>query len=78
MILLEQLKHFPETVQFNDVISYIDAHYDFTPTAFKNGNTRNEEGQNNGSCKIFGFASYHGLTKRKRFRFSGILQRRCS
>jgi hypothetical protein len=43
------------------VISYIDAHYDFTPS--KNGNTRNEEGQNNGSCKIFGFASYHGLTK---------------
>ncbi|MEJ5104762.1 HopJ type III effector protein [Chryseobacterium sp. MYb328] len=63
MILLEQLKHFPETVQFSDVIAYIDANYHFTPTAFKNGNTRNEEDQNNGSCKIFGFASYHGLTK---------------
>ncbi|SIT09544.1 HopJ type III effector protein [Chryseobacterium ureilyticum] len=63
MLLLEQLQHFPETIQFSEVITYIDAHYDFTPTAFKNGNTRNEEGQNNGSCKIFGFASYNGLTK---------------
>ncbi|WP_412850446.1 HopJ type III effector protein [Chryseobacterium sp. PMSZPI] len=63
MVLLEQLKHFPETIQFTDVITYIDTHYNFIPTAFKNGNIRNEEGQNNGSCKVFGFAIYHGLTK---------------
>ncbi|AKK73528.1 type III effector [Chryseobacterium sp. P1-3] len=61
MQLLEQVKHFPETVQFHDVIAYIDSHFDFTPAAFKNGNIRNEEGQNSGSCKIFGFASYYGL-----------------
>ncbi|UDQ53440.1 HopJ type III effector protein [Chryseobacterium indologenes] len=63
MILLEQLKHFPETIQFNDVIAYIDEHYHFVPTAFKNGNIMNEAGQNNGSCKIFGFAAYEGISK---------------
>ncbi|MCJ7935238.1 MAG: HopJ type III effector protein [Chryseobacterium sp.] len=63
MILLEQLKHFPETIQFSEVIAYIDENYNFTPAAFRNGNIKNEEGQNNGSCKIFGFALYNGLTK---------------
>ena len=63
MQLLEQLKHFPETIQFREVIAHIDENYNFFPTAFKNGNIRNEEGENNGSCKIFGFALYHGLTK---------------
>ena len=63
MELLEQLEHFPETIQFSDVIEYIDGKYDFTPTAFKNGDTTNQAGQNNGSCKVFGFALYHGLTK---------------
>ncbi|MGG7439015.1 HopJ type III effector protein [Chryseobacterium arthrosphaerae] len=62
MILLEQLKHFPETIQFNDVIAYIDQNYDFTPTAFKNGDTTNQAGQNNGSCKVFSFARLQNLT----------------
>lgn len=63
MELLEQLKHFPETIQFSHVITYIDEHYDFTPTAFKNGNTVNEAGQNNGSCKVFSFAKLQELSK---------------
>ena len=62
-MLLEQLKSNPETIQFKEVISYIDEHYDFTPTAFKNGNTINEAGQNNGSCKVFSFAKLQGLSK---------------
>ncbi|MFP3831694.1 HopJ type III effector protein [Chryseobacterium sp. SIMBA_028] len=63
MVLLEQLQHFPETIEFSEVIAYIDQHYDFTPTAFKNGSTANEAGQNNGSCKVFSFAKLQGLTK---------------
>jgi len=63
MVLLEQLKHFPETIQFSDVIAYIDEHYEFTPTAFQNGDTINHAGQNNGSCKVFSFASIQNLTK---------------
>ncbi|NML71176.1 HopJ type III effector protein [Chryseobacterium sp. RP-3-3] len=62
-MLLEQLKNNPETIQFKEVIAYIDEHYDFTPTEFKNGNTVNEAGQNNGSCKVFSFAKLQELAK---------------
>ncbi|BCL72613.1 type III effector [Vibrio nigripulchritudo] len=59
--LLTALSQSPETVQFQDVISVIDANYEFTPTEFKNGDTVNEAGQNNGSCKIFAFAKLNQL-----------------
>lgn len=48
---------------FKDVIAYIDQHYDFTPSSFKNGELYNEENQNNGSCKVFGYAKLHNLSK---------------
>lgn len=51
-MILEQLRNAPETIDFKDVIAYIDEHYDFTPTKFTNGNTVNEANQNNGSCKV--------------------------
>ena len=62
-MLPKQLKNSPETIQFKEVIAYIDENYDFTPTSFKNGNTVNEAGQNNGSCKVFSFAKLQGLSK---------------
>ncbi|GAB0157063.1 HopJ type III effector protein [Chryseobacterium sp. Alg-005] len=62
-MLLEQLEKAPETIQFKDVIAYIDEHYDFTPTKFTNGNTINEANQNNGSCKVFSFARINKLSK---------------
>ena len=62
-MLLRQLKTSPETIDFKEVIAYIDEHYDFTPTKFTNGNTVNEAGENNGSCKIFSFAKLHKLSK---------------
>ena len=49
-------------VDFHTVISVIDTHYDFTPTAFQNGKLHNEAGQNNGSCKVFAFAKLHQLS----------------
>ncbi len=60
---LKKLDTAPDSVAFNDTIALIDAHYDFTPTAFDNGATRNEAGQNNGSCKLFSFAKLNNLTK---------------
>ena len=48
---------------FDDTLAVIDAHYDFTPTAFKNGNVENAAGTNNGSCKVFSFAKRHNLTQ---------------
>lgn len=63
MTLLEHITRSPEIIAFSDVIAYIDANFDFTPTRFTNGDTVNEAGQNNGSCKIFSFAKLQNLTQ---------------
>ena len=62
-MLLQQLQSSPETIDFKEVIAYIDENYDFTPTKFTNGNTVNEAGENNGSCKIFSFAKINNFLK---------------
>lgn len=59
---LQILETSPESIAFSDTIAVIDAHYDFTPSAFGNGELQNEAGQNNGSCKVFSFARLHKLT----------------
>lgn len=58
---LQTLNDSPETVAFTDTMAAIDGQYEFTPTAFKNGELENEAGQNNGSCKIFAFAQLQSL-----------------
>ncbi|MBC6368723.1 HopJ type III effector protein [Algoriphagus sp. AK58] len=63
MTLSEKIQLAPESITFPEVIAYIDAHYDFTPTRFTNGTAINEAGQNNGSCKIFFFAKLQGLSQ---------------
>ncbi|MFC5625606.1 HopJ type III effector protein [Algoriphagus winogradskyi] len=63
MNLLNQITSNPDTIAFADVIAYIDTNFNFTPTRFTNGDTVNEAGQNNGSCKIFSFAKLQNLTK---------------
>ena len=60
---LSRLKNKPEAIAFDETISVIEEYYDFTPTAFRNGDLTNEAGQNSGSCKIFGFAKNHGLSE---------------
>lgn len=62
-MLSEQIKTSPETIQFKEVIDYIDEHYNFTPTRFTNGKTVNEADQNNGSCKVFSFGKLNNLTE---------------
>lgn len=74
-MILEQLDKSPETIAFNDVIAYIDSNYDFTPTEFKNGNTVNEAGQNNGSCKLFSFAKSNNLSKEDTLNLFGAFYR---
>jgi hypothetical protein len=61
--MLEKIKTQPQTVAFQEMIDFIDAHYRFEPTAFTNGTLYNAEGQNNGSCKIFQFALLHHLSQ---------------
>lgn len=60
---LKKLNQEPESITFQETIDYIDNHFQFTPTAFINGELRNEANQNNGSCKIFGFAKLKNLSK---------------
>ncbi len=52
--LLEKIRN--KSVMFSEVISFIEANYSYTPTAFKNGTLFNEASQNQGSAKVFYFA----------------------
>ncbi|KZN13406.1 HopJ type III effector protein [Marinomonas sp. TW1] len=61
--LIEIVKSSPEKVAFKDVIAVIDHEYEFTPTAFTNGEQSNAANENNGSCKIFAFASLNQLNE---------------
>ena len=74
-MLLEQLEKAPETINFKEVIAYIDENYDFTPTKFTNGNTINEANQNNGSCKVFSFAQLKNLSKEQTLSLFGEFYR---
>lgn len=60
---LATLNKNPESIAFADTMAVIDAEYEFTPASFINGETRNEAGQNSGSCKLFAFAKLNGLSK---------------
>ena len=60
-----------QAISFHDVMEHIDAHYDFKETTFKNGDTLNEAGQNNGSCKLFAFAQIHALSEQQTLNLFG-------
>ena len=74
-MLLEQLEKAPETINFKEVIAYIDENYDFTPTKFINGKTNNESNKNNGSCKVFSFAQLKNLSKEQTLSLFGEFYR---
>jgi len=59
--LLEKLKN--NTIAFKDVLEFIEANYDYKPTAFRNGGLYNNETQNQGSAKVFSFAILNNLSK---------------
>ncbi len=62
---LQQLDQTP-SVSFNETMQLIADYYDYTPTEFSNGlgeeQITNAAGSNEGSCKIFAFASLNQLT----------------
>lgn len=60
---IEQLNTAPESVKFEQTMAVIDSNYEFTPTAFTNGEANNEANQNNGSCKIFAFGQVNELSE---------------
>ncbi len=47
--------------KFADVLAHIDAAYQHTATAFKNGAQHNAATENQGSAKVFSFAKLHDL-----------------
>ncbi|WP_028891470.1 HopJ type III effector protein [Tenacibaculum sp. 47A_GOM-205m] len=59
----ETIQSAPEKVEFSDTMSVIENVYNFTPTAFKNGDLYNEAEKNKGSCKVFSFAIQQGFSK---------------
>ncbi len=48
-------------VKFADVLAFIEARYNHTPTAFQNGQQHNAANENQGSAKVFSFAKIEGL-----------------
>lgn len=60
---LSLLKYSPERIYFSDTITLIDSLYDYTPTAFQNGELHNAAEENVGSCKIFSFGLMHRLSE---------------
>ncbi len=60
---LQRLREVPEQIEFSNTIAIVDAHYEYTPTAFRNGEVENAAGQNGGSCKIFAFAKLQNLSE---------------
>jgi len=59
---LNRLNDAPETIEFDECMSVVDANYTFTPTAFENGDVSNAANENNGSCKVFAFAQLNELS----------------
>ncbi|KAK2701774.1 uncharacterized protein LOC136043222 [Artemia franciscana] len=65
--LLDTLKHAPNSVEFDNVMTVIAENFTYTPSRFSNGlgdnKVVNEAGTNEGSCKIFAFAKQQGLSE---------------
>jgi hypothetical protein len=59
---LTKLTNTPEQISFSETIATVDANYEFTPTAFRNGELENAAGQNSGSCKLLSLAKLHNLS----------------
>ena len=70
--LIDALKTQNKSIEFERVISLIDEIYDYRPTKFNNGVgcdvVVNDAGTNEGSCKVFAFASLHKLNQEETLR----------
>ena len=60
---LDKLNTQPNQVAFTETMATIEENYTFTPTAFTNGETKNEADTNNGSCKIFALGLLNKLNE---------------
>ena len=60
-MILEKLNN--NEIIFADVLAFIDDNYNYTPTAFTNGNQENTIDQNQGSAKVLAFAQLNDYTE---------------
>lgn len=60
-----------EQLQFAETLAFIAEHYDYQPSAFRNGDVENAEGHNEGSCKTLGLALLEGFTLEETLRAFG-------
>ena len=60
---LEKLNAQPDSIEFTETMSVIENQYQFTETAFTNGEQSNAAGENSGSCKLFSFAKLNQLSE---------------
>lgn len=59
--LLKKIEN--KEIVFSDVIAFIEENYNYTPSAFSNGNQENAEDENQGSAKVLFFAKLNNLSK---------------
>lgn len=60
-----------EQFLFAETLAFIAAHYDYQPSAFRNGSVDNASGQNEGSCKTLGLALLEGFSLEETLRAFG-------
>ena len=56
---------------FAETLAYVTEHYDYQPSAFRNGAVENAAGQNEGSCKTLSLALLEGFTLEETLRAFG-------
>ncbi|AWW32287.1 type III effector [Echinicola strongylocentroti] len=76
MNFTDKISQNPEAISFQETIDYIEENYHFTPTRFANGNTINEAGENNGSCKIFALGRFLCLSAEQTLNLFGDIYRK--
>lgn len=47
---------------FADTLAFVETHYHYSPSAFRNGPVDNSPQQNQGSCKVLAMAKDQGLS----------------
>ncbi|MET1255926.1 HopJ type III effector protein [Aliikangiella maris] len=63
--LIEKIIVQPKIIEFSEVIQCIDEYYLYEPSTFINNGLENIAGTNEGSCKIFAFASLNNLNEKQ-------------
>ena len=59
----EKIVNEVSTISFEETMSVIEKNYNFSETAFTNGDVENSKGENSGSCKLLYFCKINNFDK---------------